>query len=220
MQTTRCPGKFARDIVSFVDRARLKVNTLWLHEKNNASKTLIARSIMKLCITYHQVPPGSNRFMFQDCVNKRIIIMNEPFFDEVQIEVCKRVFEGTGCFLPVKMKNDQLLIPTPVLVKSNTDLWATNQAAKPQLENRIYKGLYGLKEAAFLKEVTKQLNPPWILYYLDNHREDHDMDIDKESCYNYDILLEDDIGFDSDCEDLVESNNDPTSSGKRKHTEM
>ncbi|RWS00228.1 NS1-like protein [Dinothrombium tinctorium] len=75
-------------------------------------------------LLFHQIPPGSNRFMWQDAVNKRLIIMNEPVLDEVAIEGCKEVFEGTECYVPVKMKSDQFLAPTPVIITSNTYLWA------------------------------------------------------------------------------------------------
>ena len=67
--------EFIEDISSILDRANKKKNTLWLHGESNSGKTYIATSLQDLCILYHIVPPGSNRFMFQDCISKRLIIM-------------------------------------------------------------------------------------------------------------------------------------------------
>ncbi|RWR99609.1 NS1-like protein [Dinothrombium tinctorium] len=120
------PNEFANTIISFINKSLCKINTLWFHGQSNAGKSYIVRSIANLCQLYHQIPPGSNRFMWQDAVNKRLIIMTEPVLDEVAIEGCKEVFEGTGCYVPVKMKSDQFLAPTPVIITSNTYLWAYN----------------------------------------------------------------------------------------------
>jgi hypothetical protein len=157
------PVSFAKNIISFIDMKLPKINSLWLHGESNAGKSYIVRSLSALCCLYHQVPAGSNRFMWQDAIEKRLIILNEPLLDETAIESSKEIFEGTGCFVPVKMKHDQFLPPTPVAITSNTHLWAFNASMKLPIQNRIYCGGYvNLKPVPLLKNINKELNPLWI----------------------------------------------------------
>ena len=160
---------FTRDVLDLMDKKRPKVNTLWLHGSTNAGKSFVARSLARLAMLYHSVPPGSNRFMFQDCVSKRLIVIEEPFLDETQIEACKEVFQGTGSYVPVKNKADQYLKPTPVIITSNTLLWQFNSKAKGPLLSRCFKGYLNMKPCDFLAKITKELHPLWIDVAMDRH---------------------------------------------------
>lgn len=153
---------FVQDVTDLLDRKRPKLNCLWLHGSTNAGKSYIARSIAKLCMLYHEIPSGSSRFMFMDCVSKRLIVMNEPFLDETSIEQCKQVMEGNGCFTPVKNKADQWLKPTPVIITSNTLLWQFNSQAKGPLLARCFPGYRNMTSCDFLKDATKDLHPLWL----------------------------------------------------------
>lgn len=126
----------------------------------NSGKSYIARSLSDFCILHHAVCPGSNRFMYQDCISKRLLILNEPFLDEASIELSKPVFEGIPCSVPVKNKADQLLHSTPVVVTSNTLLWQMNFSQEPALRARMIFVL-NLQACDFLKDVSKALHPCW-----------------------------------------------------------
>jgi Parvovirus non-structural protein NS1 len=154
--------KFVGDLYQFMDRGKKKVNTFWMHGISNAGKSYIARSMQQLAVLTHSVPPGSNRFMWQDCINKRLIVVNEPYLDEAAVESCKEIMEGNGAYVPVKNKPDQFLRSTPVFVTSNTYLWAMSPQAKGPLMSRVYPGYIDLKPAPFLKDVTKELHPLWL----------------------------------------------------------
>lgn len=159
--------KFVRDVANLMDRKKKKVNCLWLHGYTNAGKSYLARSLERLAMLYHSVPSGSNRFMWQDCVNKRLIIMNEPFFDESAIESVKQVLEGTGCYVPVKNKADQYLRATPVIITSNTMLWQFNSQAKQPLLSRCFPGYMNMASCGFLASAKKELHPLWLERALD-----------------------------------------------------
>jgi hypothetical protein len=154
--------KFVQDVVDLLDMNRKKVNTLWLHGASNAGKSLIARSLAQLAVLYHQVPPGSNRFMFQNCCGMRLIILNEPILDESSIEAMKEIMEGTGCYVPVKQKNDAYLKGTPLIITSNTYLWALNQQAKTALLARCFQGYTEMSNFSQLRECDRELNPLWL----------------------------------------------------------
>jgi non-structural protein NS1 len=150
------------DLYEFMDRKRKKTNTFWMHGQSNAGKSFIARSLQELAVLYHCVPPGSNRFMWQDCINKRLIVVNEPYLDEGAIEACKEIMEGNGAWVPVKNKPDQYLRPCPVLITSNTYLWAMNPQAKGSVLARVYEGYIDLKPAPFLEKINRELHPLWL----------------------------------------------------------
>lgn len=155
-------GKFVRDAVDLMDKRRPKVNCLWLHGTTNAGKSYLARSFERLATLFHSVPPGSNRFMFQDCVNRRLIVLNEPYLDESSIEAVKEVLEGQGCYVPVKQKADQWLRSTPVIITSNTLLWQFNSQARNPLLSRCFPGYMNMRSCSQLAKAKKELHPLWL----------------------------------------------------------
>ena len=100
--------------------------------------------------------------MWQDTINKRLIVLNEPYLDLETIEKAKEILEGTGCFVSVKSKPDQFLEPTPVIVTSNTWMWSMNPAAERPLKARCISGYMELRSAPFLEQIKKELHPLWL----------------------------------------------------------
>jgi hypothetical protein len=164
MEANKIPmAQFVQDSVDLMDRKRPKVNCLWFHGKTNAGKSYLARSFERLAILFHSVPPGSNRFMFQDCVNKRLIVLNEPYLDESSVEAVKEVLEGNGCYVPVKQKADQWLRATPVIITSNTVLWQFNSQARQPLLSRCFKGYMNMVSCEGLAKMKKELTLTTVL---------------------------------------------------------
>lgn len=147
------------------------------------------------CITFHPALTGKqsshfedlinssgvdclHRFMWQDCVNKRLVVLNEPFFDLETIEKSKEILEGSGTFVPVKSKADQFLEPTPIIITSNTHIWAMNANAERPLRARCIDGYMKLVPANFLADIKKELHPLWL--YLAMKEVGHDLVIDEE----------------------------------------
>lgn len=162
--------QFVRDVINTLDRKIPKKNCLYLQGESNSGKTWLMKSIMKLVTYYGEVNQGTANytFMYQDCVNKRAIFINEPYFDQAMIEQLKIVLEGTGTFVHIKMKNDDWLPPTPVLMTSNTDVWRYAQEEKTAVLNRCHY-YQKLRACEFLKEEGKRILHPktWISIYED-----------------------------------------------------
>lgn len=162
---------FCRTIVNLMDKQQRKKNTLILEGSPNSGKTFIAKSIEKACIFYGEISQGSSgyAFMWQDCVNKRVIVINEPFFDACMIEQLKIVLEGTGTFVHKKNCSDEYLRPTPVVITSNTPVWNMCVGAKEAIKVRCLSIYDKLKAAPMLKNVRKDLHPRWINLLLMRH---------------------------------------------------
>lgn len=158
---------FVRDLTDFMDMKRKKVNVFWFHGESNAGKSLIARSLGNLAVLYHQIPPGSSAFMWMDAVGKRLIIMNEPLLDETACEAMKEIMEGAGSFVRFKMKGDQFLKPTPVVITSNTLLWCMSPEAEGALRSRIYPGYENMASMPQLKNCKKDFHPLWLQKAID-----------------------------------------------------
>lgn len=162
------PMRFCSDILDIMDKKQRKKNTLVLKGEPNSGKTFIAKAIEKACIFYGEVTQGTAgyAFMWQDCTNKRVIVINEPFFDLTMIESLKAVLEGTGTFVHKKNTSDDYLRPTPIIVTTNNHLWSHCPTAECAIRARCLRIYDNLKAADCLKNVNKDLHPAWILPFL------------------------------------------------------
>lgn len=158
------PQQFISDVINVMDKCYRKKNTLILQGAPNSGKTFIAKSLEKAAIFYSEISQGiaGYSFMWQDCVNKRLIVINEPYFDRCMIEELKMVLEGTGLFVKQKMKGDAYLKPTPVIITTNNDIWRMCPEAKSAITARCLRIYDQLQACDYLKDITKDLHPRWI----------------------------------------------------------
>lgn len=75
--------------------------------------------------------------MFQNCINKELLIWEEPLIGPDYVEMCKRVFEGMTTQVPVKFKPAQTLYRTPLLITTNKSLWYYCSGDEAALSNRL-----------------------------------------------------------------------------------
>lgn len=158
------PYQFAMSIKLLMDKMRRKKNTIIMHGEPNSGKTYIAKSVEKAAIFYGEVNQGTAGYQFawQDCVQKRLIIINEPFFDHTSVEKLKVILECTGTYVDVKSKHGEFLRPTPVIITTNNPIWNQAPQSKDAIEARCLAIYDNLRSCPLLKNVTKDLHPNWI----------------------------------------------------------
>lgn len=138
------PGDFILDFYNVFFKLTDKHNVIAIQGGSNAGKTTFIRPLLDL-FNFGEVVSGG-QFMFQNCINKEILIWEEPLIGHDFVEMCKRVFEGMSTQVPVKYRAPQTLHRTPILITTNKDIWHYSTADEDALRNRML--LYYFTEPA------------------------------------------------------------------------
>lgn len=159
----------------FLDRMKKKKNTLYLCGEPNSEKIYITCSLQKAAFFYEEVNQGTSTytFMWQDCINKCLIVINEPYFEPTMIEQLKVILEDTGTFVHKKMSSDEYLRPTTMIITSNRTSGlcpGSKPAIMAQLEN-LYDNL---KAFPLLRNINKDLHNLWINLAAEKHLTDEE----------------------------------------------
>lgn len=132
---------FARKLTRVINRRSGKRNTFWVHGTSNAGKTQLMLSFVNAYFPHSfGVPNNSIRtqFTFNDCMNRRVILWEEPFINADNIEDCKLLFGGQDLRTDAKYQTSAIVESTPVIITSNSELWKNCHGCKDELSNRCY----------------------------------------------------------------------------------
>jgi hypothetical protein len=139
-----------------------KINTLQLVGDANSGKSFLLNSVARMAGLAGEIHRGDNNrtFVYQDAVDSRLIIMNEPSFEHGPAFQLLEVLEGKATQIDVKYQKAVTLVPTPVFISGNTPVWAGCLSHEAAIKKRCIS--ITTKTASFLKDVTKDLNPKWF----------------------------------------------------------
>lgn len=129
-----------RDIFDIIDRKILKVNTLCMIGDSNSGKTcMISNPLKALCRFVGQIGNrGSNsEFVYQECINQRLIVIDECMMSKEQLEDLKNLTGGEDMSVNVKFAGNAKLSRTPVILTGNKEPWLLDFSAKEPLLNRM-----------------------------------------------------------------------------------
>ena len=196
----------ATHVELIMNKAVAKVNTLILEGESNAGKTWLANSLQALAGNVGEITQGTQgyAFMWMDCVDRRLIIMNEPYVDNCVIEKTKIILEGQPTPVAVKHQAEAHLRRTPVIVTCNKPLWRFAQSEQTAIENRSYQ-YRGLRKCALLKNITKRLSPLVWQSILDDETAAF-----KESSFHYDDVQEQMLAVDDSPTSPISIDSDST----------
>ena len=124
-----------------------KKNTICLRGRSNAGKSQLASSYVEYMVGNHYGKPINNirsGFPFDGCINKRLILWEEPMITMDNVEDVKLLLEGNSLRADVKYASGGMDIRnTPVIITTNKALHACNASLKDQLDNRIFSFYFG-----------------------------------------------------------------------------
>nr|WAX26087.1 MAG: nonstructural protein [Army ant associated chapparvovirus 6] len=138
------PNKFLLKLFKVLFMDMDKHNTFVVQGPSNTGKTSFFHGLLKY-YNWGEVQ-SSGQFMFQNCINKELLIWEEPLIGHDFVENVKKVFEGMATQVSVKYKPAQTLYRTPVIITTNKDLWHYCEGDEQALKNRCF--LYYFRKSA------------------------------------------------------------------------
>lgn len=159
---------FLQQVVNIVDfqppdnpGAQPKQNALVVFSPPSAGKNFFFDTLFTVCLNMGQFGTANkcNNFPFQDAVNKRIILWNEPNYDSAHSDYLKTLFEGGDTKVRVKMLGDTHIRRTPIIILTNNIVDFMVQEAFKQ---RIHRETW--KTAPMLKHCKLK---PWPLVFFE-----------------------------------------------------
>lgn len=146
---------FLKRVYDVCERNIPKKNSMFITGKPNSGKTWFMDCLAAFYLNVGNVKNvvrGQN-FPFNDCVNRRLLVWNEPSIMPSGYDSVKMLAGGDPCPAGVKYQGDATITRTPLFFTSNklifqqTDVWTS----------RIF--FENWKQASFLKNITGYPHP-------------------------------------------------------------
>lgn len=147
--------EFLQNLYNVIDKLIPKKNTMFILSPPNAGKNFFFDTFIHYCLNFGQVG-NFNRycnFPLMECVDKRIILWNEPILEASATETLKMLFGGDTVSAKVKYCNDAVIMRTPVIVLSNNDVFPNDTAFR----SRMF--VYKWRPCKNLKNLKKKPHP-------------------------------------------------------------
>lgn len=151
---------FLQDILDVLEKVRPKVNTLFILGAPNSGKNFFFDSVIHLMINYGQMGNFTrhDNFPLQECVQRRVILWNEPAAESGSFETLKTILGGDTCNVKVKYMMDHILHRTPVIILSNNDIFPKDPAFNSRIIKHKWRG------APFLRDHKLKIHPLTLIY--------------------------------------------------------
>lgn len=146
---------FLTNLYNVLDKRVPKKNSMFVLSAPNAGKNWFFDAFMHFCVNFGQMG-NFNRycnFPLMECVDRRIIMWNEPCMEPSAAETLKMVLGGDTVNAKVKYAPDAVITRTPVIILSNNDVFPKDEAFR----SRIYS--YRWRSCQQLKTCTKKPHP-------------------------------------------------------------
>ncbi len=157
---------FLLDLYNVVERNAGKCNSILVLSPHSAGKNFFFDTLLAFCLNKGQLgnPNKHNTFAFQEAAGKRILLWNEPNYENSQIDKLKMVLGGDNYTVNVKCKSDVAVIKTPVIVLTNKVVGFMEDV---NFSERVHQ--YTWMAAPFLAEYSLKPHPIAIYELFKNY---------------------------------------------------
>jgi hypothetical protein len=154
--------KLLNDLYELLERKIPKYNCLVINSPPSSGKNFFFDAVCDFFLNRGSLERLNkhNQFGFQEAFGKRVLMWDEPNYEQAVIESLKKLMAGTACTVRVKCKPDAAVYRTPLIVMTNT---VQSFMVSPAFADRIR--IYRWRVAPQLKAMTK-LPLPLATYYL------------------------------------------------------
>lgn len=151
--------EFVLVLYNLVDKITPKKNALFVLSAPNAGKNYFFDAVIHLFINFGQVGNFNRyqQFPLMDCVDRRIILWNEPIMEPCAEETLKLLLGGDMCPAKIKYQPDATIFRTPVIILSNNDIFPNNEAFRSRMTQ------YNWNPCPWLRDLKKKPHPLCIL---------------------------------------------------------
>lgn len=119
-----------------------KINSIFLYGRSNSGKTMMfSRPLEYIMQDVGNIVQlnAANAFIFEGCVGRRLISIEECEVPASHVEELKKIMGGEKCQVNVKYaKEGGCILPTPVIATSNQDIGTFVPLHREALLNRCY----------------------------------------------------------------------------------
>jgi hypothetical protein len=147
---------FIVDLYNILERKYPKMNSVYIEGPASAGKTYFATMICGFYLNVGHVKNivrGQN-FPLNDCVNRRLLVWNEPNCCTSAYDTVKMIAGGDPCPAAVKYQGDSVISKTPLLLTGNNCIF---DKRKDVWNSRIK--FVKWKTAPFLKNCKQYIHP-------------------------------------------------------------
>lgn len=155
--------EFLQTLYNVCDHKIPKLNSICVVSPPSAGKNYFFDAVAAYFINYGMYGTANkrNKFMWADGVDKRLILWNNPKYDQFHIKKIKELLGGDTTRVHVKYKSDKYLQRTPVIILTNNQL---NICHHPEFRDRLRT--YHWRAAPQLKNYALKLNPLFFYHIL------------------------------------------------------
>ena len=157
-QTKGQVKEFLTSLVNILDKRVPKLNSMFVYAPPSAGKNFFFDFVLNFFLIRGQlmnIRKGES-FPYMDCVDRRVILFNEPNICESPstMDTLKMLFGGDFCPAAVKFKAPTIIHRTPVFILTNDSMLFRNV---PAFADRMIRLEW--EAAPFLKNVAGYPNP-------------------------------------------------------------
>jgi len=151
---------FMQTLYDILDKRVPKLNSMCVKSPPSAGKNFFFDAVTSYFISYGMFGTANknNNFSWADGAGKRVILWNEPNYEQNQIEKIKELLGGDTTRIHVKYMNDISVQRVPIIILTNNHI---SVISHPAFKDRLR--VYTWQSAAFLRDYDRKLNP--LMFY-------------------------------------------------------
>lgn len=149
-------SSFVNNLYNVLERKVPKLNSLLIYSPPSAGKNFFIDCFLDYMLVKGNLgnPNKNNQFAYQECYGKRVLLWNEPNYENSEIENLKLLLGGDVLSVRVKNKEDAPVYRTPVIILTNNVISIMNNYA---FKDRMCQ--YKWKTMPLLKNYNKKPYP-------------------------------------------------------------